>query len=93
MTDDNLIPGFLDVWKPVLSIVWRLMVHSGALFIGRWMLSAAEHQLVWGSLPLFDGTLNCSLHDLVPLINLSQTPPGFGDLPNLQQICNTPRGP
>lgn len=27
---------------------------------------------------LVDATLKCSLHDLVPLINFSQTPPGFG---------------
>ncbi len=28
---------------------------------------------------LVDATFKCSLHDLVPLINLSQTPPGFGN--------------
>lgn len=43
------------------------------------VVSTAEDQLACRCFARVDDTFKCSLHDLMPLINLSHTPPGFGN--------------
>lgn len=44
------------------------------------VVSAVEDQLACRCFAHVGDTCKCSLHDLIPLINLSHHPPGFGNL-------------
>ena len=63
----------------------------GNIFILYWQVravSATEDQLACRCLPLLTLLLKCGLHDLIALIiNLSQTPPGFGDPVTPPDLC------
>lgn len=72
----------------------RVMKWSGNIFIPYWQVSVISATRAAAGLHVFalvDATLTCSLHDLIPLINLSQTPPGSGN--PLTPARSAPRPP